>query len=129
MVEFSNFTSAETKFSPSLCKNSNCEVAVKYYKKGEYEESHYHKIATEYTVIISGRVKMNGIEYKTGDIIVESTNEHNGRFKVINLIAGSTKVSTTKYYKSRKNERLNVNGDTLRARANKRSFPRWKNVK
>lgn len=61
---------------------------------------------------------------KTGDIIVESTNEHNGRFKVINLIAGSTKVSTTKYYKSRKNERLNVNGDTLRARANKRSFPR-----
>ena len=62
-------------FSPSLCKNNNCEVAVKYYKKGEYEESHYHKIATEYTVIISGRVKMNGIEYKTGDIIVMQPNE------------------------------------------------------
>lgn len=61
---------------------------------------------------------------KTGDIIIESTNEHNGRFKVTNLITGSTKVSSTKYYKSRKNKRLNVNSDTLRARANKRSFPR-----
>lgn len=61
---------------------------------------------------------------KTGDIIIESTNEHNGRFKVTNLIAGSTQVSSKNYYKSRKNERLNVNGDTLRARANKRSFPK-----
>ncbi len=61
---------------------------------------------------------------KTGDIIIESTGEHNGRFKVTNLIAGSTKVSSTKYYKSRKNKRLNVNSDTLRARSNKRSFPR-----
>lgn len=61
---------------------------------------------------------------KTGDVIIESINEHNGHFKVINLIAGSTEVSSTKYYKSRKNNRLNVNGDTLRARMNKKSYPK-----
>lgn len=46
------------------------EVAVKSYNKGDYEEKHYHKIATELTVIIQGRVKMNGVEYQKGDIIV-----------------------------------------------------------
>jgi len=62
-------------FDPSLFKTNDCEVAVKSYKKGDYEEAHYHKIATEYTVIITGRVKMNGIEYKAGDIIVMQPNE------------------------------------------------------
>jgi len=45
-------------------------VAVKEYKKGDFEDRHYHKIATEITVIISGRVRMNGIEYSKGNIIV-----------------------------------------------------------
>ena len=62
-------------FEPSLLKTDDCEVAVKEYKKGDYEAKHYHKIATEFTVIINGRVKMNGIEYKAGDIIVMEPNE------------------------------------------------------
>ena len=62
-------------FEPSLYKTNDVEVAVKHYKKGDYEASHFHKIATEYTVIISGRVKMNNIEYKSGDIIVMEPNE------------------------------------------------------
>ncbi|MEI0799072.1 hypothetical protein R4Q14_12200 [Brachyspira intermedia] len=62
-------------FEPSLLKTNDVEVAVKKYKKGDYESSHYHKIATEFTVIISGRVKMNNIEYKAGDIIVMEPNE------------------------------------------------------
>ena len=57
-------------FEPSLIKTNDVEVAVKSYNKGDYEEKHYHKIATELTVIIQGRVKMNGVEYKKGDIIV-----------------------------------------------------------
>jgi quercetin dioxygenase-like cupin family protein len=65
-------------FEPSCYKTDVVEVAVKEYKKGEKEPLHYHKIATEITVIISGTVLMNGIEYKTGDIITiepgESTN-------------------------------------------------------
>ena len=57
-------------FSPSLCRTNDCEVAVKSYSAGDYEEKHYHKIATEFTVIISGRVKMFGREFTEGDIVV-----------------------------------------------------------
>lgn len=62
-------------FEPSLLKTNDVEVAVKTYKKGDYEAKHYHKVATEFTCIISGRVKMNGIEYEAGDIIVMEPNE------------------------------------------------------
>ena len=62
-------------FDPSLFRTNTAEVAVKTYNKGDYEAEHYHKIATEYTVIISGRVKMNGIEYGAGDIIVMEPGE------------------------------------------------------
>jgi len=62
-------------FEPSLCKTNDVEVAVKKYNKGDYEERHYHKIATEYTLIISGRVKMNNREYQVGDIIIIEPNE------------------------------------------------------
>ena len=62
-------------FEPTLLRTNDVEVAVKSYNKGDYEEKHYHKIATELTAIIRGRVKMNGIEYKEGDIIVMEPNE------------------------------------------------------
>ena len=57
-------------FEPSLLKTNNFEIAVKHYNKGDYESSHYHKISTEYTVIISGKVQMNGVYYKQGDIVI-----------------------------------------------------------
>lgn len=62
-------------FEPSLFKTNDCEIAVKEYKKGDYEQKHYHKIATEYTVVISGKVKMNGVEYSAGDIVIMEPNE------------------------------------------------------
>ena len=58
-------------FVPTLYKTNDCEVAVKHYRKGNHEGKHYHKIATEITVIISGVVKMNGQVYRDGDIIIE----------------------------------------------------------
>lgn len=57
-------------FEPSVIKTGDVEVAVKSYKKGDKEDSHYHKVATEVTVIVSGRVIMFGQEYVAGDIIV-----------------------------------------------------------
>ena len=57
-------------FDPTLIKTDEVEVAVKKYRKGEFESRHYHKKATEITVIVSGRVRMNGVEYNEGDIIV-----------------------------------------------------------
>lgn len=57
-------------FEPSLYKTNDVEIAVKSYSKGDYEEVHYHKIATEITVIVSGKVKMNGEIYEKGDVLV-----------------------------------------------------------
>lgn len=57
-------------FIPTLFKTEVVEIAVKIYNKGDYESSHYHKIATEITVIVQGKVKMNGQLYIKGDIIV-----------------------------------------------------------
>jgi hypothetical protein len=57
-------------FDPSLIKTNDVEVAIKKYKAGDHEDSHYHKIATEITAIVSGEVEMNGIKYVADDIIV-----------------------------------------------------------
>ena len=57
-------------FEPSLKKTNDVEVAVKRYQKGDSEEAHYHKVATEYTVILNGRVKMFETEFSDGDIVV-----------------------------------------------------------
>lgn len=57
-------------FEPSVFKTNDVEVGLKSYRLGDYEGPHYHKIATEYTVIVSGRVEMNGTEYGEGDILV-----------------------------------------------------------
>ena len=62
-------------FDPTLIRTNNVEVAVKEYRKGEYEGRHHHKVATEITVIASGKVRMNGVEYTKGDIIVIEPNE------------------------------------------------------
>ena len=61
-------------FEPTLIKTNDVEVAVKKYKKGDYENKHYHKVATEITVIVSGQVKMNNIVYQQGDIITIKPN-------------------------------------------------------
>jgi len=56
-------------FSPTLIASDAVEVAVKIYKAGESESSHHHKVATELTAIISGRVKMSGEEIGAGEIV------------------------------------------------------------
>ena len=57
-------------FEPTLYRTNDVEVAVKRYKPGDYDAAHFHKIATEITVVVSGRVRMNSVEYGAGDIIV-----------------------------------------------------------
>jgi len=57
-------------FNPTALSTEACEVAVKNYKAGEHEDAHFHKIATEITVILSGRVRMAGGEYGANDIIL-----------------------------------------------------------
>ena len=62
-------------FEPTLYKTNDVEVAVKTYAAGAYEKKHYHKIATEITVVTKGTVRMNSVEYSVGDIIIMEPNE------------------------------------------------------
>ncbi len=57
-------------FSPTALATQSVEVGVKAYIAGEKEERHYHKLATEVTLILSGRVRMNGTEHGSGEILV-----------------------------------------------------------
>lgn len=57
-------------FSPTLYETNDVEVAVKTYRKGEREGSHYHKIATEITVIVEGKVCMFQEIFGKGEIVV-----------------------------------------------------------
>ena len=57
-------------FEPTAFKTDACEVGCKTYLAGEKEERHFHRIATEVTLILNGRVRMNGVEKSTGDIVI-----------------------------------------------------------
>lgn len=56
-------------FSPTLIPSDAVEVAVKHYQAGEHENAHHHKVATELTAVISGRVRMSGEEIGAGEIV------------------------------------------------------------
>ena len=62
-------------FTPTLIDTNDVEVSIKKYKAGDQEKSHYHKIATEITAIVSGEVEMNGIKYIADDIIIIEPND------------------------------------------------------
>jgi quercetin dioxygenase-like cupin family protein len=57
-------------FEPSIFKTNDFEIAIKRYKSGDYDQRHYHKISTEYTIIIEGECEMNEIKYIKDDIII-----------------------------------------------------------
>jgi quercetin dioxygenase-like cupin family protein len=56
-------------FEPVVHRTSDVEVAVKSFAAGEAEERHVHRIATEITTIVSGSVRMDGVELHAGDIV------------------------------------------------------------
>src|ERR1041385_8285509 len=57
------------RFEPTLIPTDAVEVAIKQYKAGDHEAAHHHKIATELTAIVSGRVRMSGQEFGPGEIV------------------------------------------------------------
>jgi len=87
-------------FEPTIIKTNDVEVAVKKYWAGEYEAPHHHKIATEITLIVTGKVEMNGIKYKANDIIViepgEST-DFKTLTKTITVVVKFPGASNDKY--------------------------------
>ena len=75
-----------------MFKTNNVEVAVKKYKAGDFENPHIHKIATEFTVIISGEAEMNGIRFKGNDIIKIAPNVITNLKAVTDLITVVVKL-------------------------------------
>ena len=57
-------------FEPTIVKTKRFEVSVKHYKKGDTEKKHVHKLAEEFTVVISGKCQLNGQILESGDIAV-----------------------------------------------------------
>lgn len=62
-------------FAPAALHTTACEVAVKRYSRGDYEVAHFHKVATEVTVIVEGEARMCGQNWQAGDIITLSPGE------------------------------------------------------
>jgi quercetin dioxygenase-like cupin family protein len=56
-------------FEPSVLRTPSAEVGVKRYQAGDREPWHYHKIATEVTLVLEGEVMMNGARHFPADII------------------------------------------------------------
>ena len=56
-------------FAPAALRSPDVEVGVKHYAAGDNEAEHYHRVATELTLIVSGRVRMLGQSWGPGDIV------------------------------------------------------------
>lgn len=56
-------------FNPTVLQTTEFEAAVKYYKRGDRESSHHHKVAEEITVVAAGSVRMFGQVFSQGAII------------------------------------------------------------
>jgi hypothetical protein len=63
-------------FKPTLYSTTDVEVAVQRFNKGDTEQAHCHKIATEITVIVSGRARMNDTILAEGDIMTTPPGEY-----------------------------------------------------
>lgn len=56
-------------FTPTLYKTTDVEVAVQKFTKGDREPRHCHRVATEITMIVSGKARMNNVTLSAGDIL------------------------------------------------------------
>lgn len=57
-------------FAPVALHSAAAEVAVKTYPAGAREARHRHDVATEVTLILSGRARMNDAVHEAGSIVV-----------------------------------------------------------
>ena len=62
-------------FEPTILKTDLFEIAIKKYKAGDEEKEHYHKIAKEFTIVVSGVVSFDGEKYYEDDVIIIDKNE------------------------------------------------------
>jgi mannose-6-phosphate isomerase-like protein (cupin superfamily) len=83
-------------FEPNVLQTNDFEIAIKRYNTGDYELSHYHKISTEYTIIVEGEVEMNGVKYVKDDIIIIKPNTVTDFKSLTDVITTVVKVPCSK---------------------------------
>lgn len=57
-------------FTPSLFNSSDNDIGILYVKEGDNSDGHFHKHHTEYNIIISGKVNVDGRLLSSGDIFI-----------------------------------------------------------
>ena len=62
-------------FEPSLFKTKEFELGLLFKKKGSLEKSHYHAIATEYNLLVTGSMSFKGELLEPGDIFIIEAGE------------------------------------------------------
>ena len=83
-------------FEPNVLKTNDFEIAIKRYVAGDYESAHYHKISTEYTIIVEGEAEMNGVKYVKDDIILIEPNTVTDFRALTDIITTVVKVPSSK---------------------------------
>lgn len=88
-------------FPKAVFRTKEFDVALKIEKAGERVDRHWHKIATEITLVAEGEVRINDKKLKKGDIIVINPKE-NTDYEVIEdavtVIVKVPSVKNDKYY-------------------------------
>ena len=88
-------------FDPSILKNTEFEVSVKYYKKGDVESAHLHKLAIEITVVVSGIIEMCDQEFGTGEIVMLDKSEataFRALTDAITVVVKTPSITDDKYF-------------------------------
>lgn len=62
-------------FDPCAARSADAEVGLKRYAAGTHEAKHFHKVATELTLVVSGTVRMFDQVWQAGDIITAEPGE------------------------------------------------------
>jgi quercetin dioxygenase-like cupin family protein len=79
-------------FEPSAMRTDACEVAVKRHEVGYRLEDHYHAIATEATLVLSGQARMMGRDCAPGEIIVVEPGETSNFLAVTDVVLVVVKI-------------------------------------
>ena len=79
-------------FEPSVFKTNQVEVGIKHYKAGTVEPRHFHMLSTEITVIVSGLVRINSIEYGERSIVVVEPQERTTFESITDSVTAVVKI-------------------------------------
>ncbi len=79
-------------FEPTLYRTTDVEVAVKHYSLDDHERLHHHVVATELTVIVSGRARIGKRELGPGDIAVLQPGEPSDFTALTDVVLVAVKI-------------------------------------